>query len=57
MTPVPNEPPSAPAAPKKAGPLSFLRGLFRLRVDQSTARVGLVALGFTILFSVIAGAS
>jgi cell division protein FtsI (penicillin-binding protein 3) len=55
VTPVQNEPPSAPAAPKKAGPSSLLRGLFRLRVDQSTARVGLGAFCFTILFSVIAG--
>ncbi len=36
-------------------PLRSLRELFRLRMDKSTARVGVVALGFTALFGLIAG--
>ncbi len=35
--------------------IGAVRELFRLRVDKSTARVGLVALGFAGLFSVIGG--
>jgi cell division protein FtsI (penicillin-binding protein 3) len=48
----------APAAPPAARPLPVIgavRELFRLRVDKSTARVGLVALGFACLFAVIGG--
>jgi cell division protein FtsI (penicillin-binding protein 3) len=36
-------------------PLRSLRELFRLRMDKSTARVGVVALGFTALLGLIAG--
>ena len=56
MTPVSEQP--APAAPKATRPMPVIgavRELFRLRVDKSTARVGLVALGFAGLFSVIGG--
>ena len=35
--------------------IGAVRELFRLRVDKSTARVGLVALGFAGLFAVIGG--
>jgi cell division protein FtsI (penicillin-binding protein 3) len=40
---------------RQTGILSTLRELFRLRVDKSTARVGLVTLGFAGLFAVIGG--
>ena len=54
-----NEPDADPileAAPRPPiGIGSRLRDLFRLRVDKSTARVGLVALAFTGLFGVISG--
>jgi cell division protein FtsI (penicillin-binding protein 3) len=56
VTPVSEQP--APAAPKATRPMPVIgavRELFRLRVDKSTARVGLVALGFAGLFSVIGG--
>jgi cell division protein FtsI (penicillin-binding protein 3) len=58
VTPLYNEfgsetPPAAP--PPKPGVLSHVRELFRLRVDKSTARVGLVALCFTGLFATIGG--
>jgi cell division protein FtsI (penicillin-binding protein 3) len=56
VTPVSDQP--APAAPKATRPMPVIgavRELFRLRVDKSTARVGLVALGFAGLFSVIGG--
>ncbi len=56
MTPLSEQP--APAAPKATRPVPVIgavRELFRLRVDKSTARVGLVALGFAGLFSVIGG--
>jgi cell division protein FtsI (penicillin-binding protein 3) len=46
-------PESAPLP--RVGMASRLRDLFRLRVDKSTARVGLVALAFTGLFGVISG--
>ncbi len=36
-------------------PLQPLRELFRLRMDKSTARVGVVTLAFTALFGLIAG--
>jgi cell division protein FtsI (penicillin-binding protein 3) len=39
----------------RRGLLDHARDLFRLRVDKSTARVAVVALGFTALFSVIGG--
>ncbi|WP_112662587.1 peptidoglycan D,D-transpeptidase FtsI family protein [Microvirga flavescens] len=39
----------------KGGLLSHVRELFRLRVDKSTARVGLVAFCFTCLFGTIGG--
>jgi cell division protein FtsI (penicillin-binding protein 3) len=56
VTPVSEQP--APAAPKATRPMPVIgavRELFRLRVDKSTARIGLVALGFAGLFSVIGG--
>src|SRR5919206_531783 len=43
--------PARPAAAPKARPLALLRELFRLRVDKSVARVGLVTLCFALLFS------
>ncbi|WP_441998001.1 peptidoglycan D,D-transpeptidase FtsI family protein [Microvirga sp. 2TAF3] len=42
------------AAPKR-GVLSYVRELFRLRVDKSMSRVGFTALCFAGLFSVIGG--
>ncbi|HEX8164163.1 MAG TPA: penicillin-binding protein 2 [Beijerinckiaceae bacterium] len=48
--------PSAPARPGRIRrTLTFVRELFRLRVDKSTGRVGLVALAFVGLFGVIGG--
>jgi cell division protein FtsI (penicillin-binding protein 3) len=44
-----------PAPAQKRGPFSLVRELFRLRVDKSTARVGLVAICFTGLFATIGG--
>ena len=58
MTPVYNEFGSdtpRPAAAPKPGLFSYVRELFRLRVDKSTARVGLVAICFTGLFATIGG--
>jgi cell division protein FtsI (penicillin-binding protein 3) len=59
VTPVQHEPDAdlipAPAPHTGRGIGLRLRDLFRLRVDKSTARVGLVALGFAGLFSVIGG--
>ncbi len=49
------EHPAEPAAPPRRLTWRSLGELFRLRVDKSTARVGLVGLGFAVLFSVIAG--
>jgi cell division protein FtsI (penicillin-binding protein 3) len=58
VTPVSNEPQidlPRNVAPPKRGVFSYVRELFRLRVDKSTARVGLVALCFLGLFGTIAG--
>jgi cell division protein FtsI (penicillin-binding protein 3) len=51
-----DDPPPAPV-PAPLGPrlAAAARGLFRLRLDRSTARVGLLALGFAALFATIAG--
>jgi cell division protein FtsI (penicillin-binding protein 3) len=40
---------------RNKGPLTLLRELFRLRVEKSVARVGLVTLCFAALFTVIGG--
>jgi cell division protein FtsI (penicillin-binding protein 3) len=56
--PVLNETNADPAAEQprpKRGALHQVRELFRLRVDKSTARVGLIAIGFAGLFGVIGG--
>ncbi|WP_425515165.1 peptidoglycan D,D-transpeptidase FtsI family protein [Microvirga terricola] len=45
----------AKSAPPKRGILGHIRELFRLRVDKSTARVGLAAFCFVMLFGVIGG--
>nr|WP_229426638.1 penicillin-binding protein 2 [Microvirga alba] len=45
----------AKSAPRKRGFLGHVRELFRLRVDKSTARVGLAAFCFIGLFGVIGG--
>ncbi|KAA2238344.1 peptidoglycan D,D-transpeptidase FtsI family protein [Salinarimonas soli] len=47
-------PQDASPAPRR-GVFGHVRDLFRLRVDKSTARVAVVALGFTALFGVIGG--
>jgi cell division protein FtsI (penicillin-binding protein 3) len=49
------DPTPRPAAAAKPGLFSYVRELFRLRVDKSTARVGLVAICFTGLFATIGG--
>ena len=54
MIPVTDDPQPF-AGTQKAGPLALLRELFRLRVDKSTARVGLVTLCFAGLFLIIGG--
>jgi cell division protein FtsI (penicillin-binding protein 3) len=46
--------PTSPDGPKP-GVIHSIRELFRLRVDKSTARVGLVSLAFMGLFTVIGG--
>ncbi len=46
--------PTLPDGPKP-GVIHSIRELFRLRVDKSTARVGLVSLAFMGLFTLIAG--
>ena len=43
------------AAKQRKKPLGAMRELFRLRIDKSTARVGLVSLCFAGLFTVIGG--
>jgi cell division protein FtsI (penicillin-binding protein 3) len=48
-------PDAAPAATARKGLLAHARDLFRLRADKSATRVGLVAVGFTLLFGVIGG--
>jgi len=56
VTPVSEQPaPAAPPATRTMPVIGAVRELFRLRVDKSTARVGLVALGFAGLFAVIGG--
>jgi cell division protein FtsI (penicillin-binding protein 3) len=51
----PDEPNPIVDRPARRGVLSHARDLFRLRVDKSTARVGLVAIGFVALFGTIGG--
>ena len=57
MIPVPHalDPNHPVPAPRRVGILGMLRELFRLRVDKSVARVGLVSVCFAGLFSVIGG--